>query len=371
MIQLRQFESYQLSDFHPQLNVIVGKNAQGKTSILEALSLISQLKSFRSHRLDELIQSGKTQMSVSAELSKPTRSRVLLAAEGNRKTIRLDEKRMSSASKYPLMGMSVSFVPDDLYLLKGGPDGRRQFFDDLALCVDPQNFQIYKNFQKALKQRNGLLKQIKEGLASSDQLEIWTSAYVSSAQAVYKLRQALLKKMEASLCLIYQSLFGVSEQIGIRYEHGFERDDFDDMDFYARLARRQDAEMAVGYTLVGPHRDDFKFFINGLEVKASASQGQTRSLVIALKISQVELVRQQRQVDPLLLLDDIISELDEQRVQALVRYLANYSGQLFVTTAEAAKLKRLHEQFSSFKLIELSKPQNPEISPLETDFKTI
>jgi DNA replication and repair protein RecF len=351
--------------------VIVGKNAQGKTSILEALSLISQLKSFRTHRLEEIIQSSQNQMSISAELIKPTRSRVLLGVEGNRKTIRVDDKKVSASAKYPLMGMSVSFVPDDLYLLKGGPDKRREFFDYLALSIEPDAHLIYKTFHQALKQRNTLLKRIKDGFSNADSLEIWTSQYVEAAQKVYQLRQRLLKRVVESLSLIYQSLFGIRESLDVQYVHGFEQDSFDEMDFIARLERRREAEKAVGYTLVGPHRDDFRFVLDGLDVKTAASQGQTRSLVIALKICQVELIRKIRGIDPLLLLDDIISELDEQRVQALIRYLSDYSGQLFVTTAEAPKLKRLHEQFSSFNLIELSASLKSEISPLKADFSPI
>ncbi|TVQ79178.1 MAG: DNA replication and repair protein RecF [Bradymonadales bacterium] len=371
LFQLRRFEFFEAKEFHPQLNVIVGKNAQGKTSILEALSLISQLRSFRSHRLDELVKRGQSQMAVTAVLSKPTHTRVLIGVENGRRVIRVDDKKLQSPAKYPLRGMSVSFVPDDLYLLKGGPEARRDFFDQLAMSLDPTAEAAFKQFHKCLKQRNFLLKRIKEGQRSDRELELWTLQYIESSMRIYDIRRKTISQMAEILRLVYQSLFQLSESVDLSYQHGFEREDFQKEELELRIARRIEAEKATGYSLVGPHRDDIEFLLSEFSVRTYASQGQTRSLVIALKIAQLELIRGTRNIHPLLLLDDIISELDEQRVQALIGYLANYEGQLFVTTAEAHKLRRLHEQFSSFKLIELSGSEKPENSGLETHLNRI
>lgn len=310
-------------------------------------------------------------MAVTAVLSKPTHTRVLIGVENGRRVIRVDDKKLQSPAKYPLRGMSVSFVPDDLYLLKGGPEARRDFFDQLAMSLDPTAEAAFKQFHKCLKQRNFLLKRIKEGQRSDRELELWTLQYIESSMRIYDIRRKTISQMAEILRLVYQSLFQLSESVDLSYQHGFEREDFQKEELELRIARRIEAEKATGYSLVGPHRDDIEFLLSEFSVRTYASQGQTRSLVIALKIAQLELIRGTRNIHPLLLLDDIISELDEQRVQALIGYLANYEGQLFVTTAEAHKLRRLHEQFSSFKLIELSGSEKPENSGLETHLNRI
>lgn len=343
-----------MNEFHPQLNVIVGKNAQGKTSILESLSLVTQLESFRSSDVSELIKYGEIQASCTVDLNAPTKSRVLIGLENKKKSIRIDETKISSKSKYSLLGTSVTFVPDDLYLIKGGPEARRKFFVQLAINLDPSSVQIYQQYEKNLKQRNRILKGMKEGDHLGDQLEIWTDQFIGAAVQVYEQRFKILERLREVLPSIYQKLFDVSESIEILHDHGFDENLPDRDSIARRMSRLRGAETAIGYSLVGPHRDDFKFNLNSLNARQFASQGQTRSLVIALKISQLELTREDAYSSPLLLLDDIVSELDETRTLALVSYLADYDGQLFVTTAESSKLKTLHSQFASFKLIDLT-----------------
>jgi len=343
-----------VNEFHPQLNVIVGKNAQGKTTILESLSLVTQLESFRSSDVSELIKHGEMQASCTVDLSAPTKSRVLIGLENKKKTIRIDETKILSKSKYNLLGTSVTFVPDDLYLIKGGPEARRKFFIQLAVNLDPSSVQIYQQYERNLRQRNRVLKEMKDGASVGDHLEVWTDQFITSAVQVYEQRFKILEKLRQVLPSIYQKLFNVSELIEIIHDHGFDENLPRRGAIERRMSCLKEAEIAIGYSLVGPHRDDFKFNLNSLNARQFASQGQTRSLVIALKISQLELTREDAYSSPLLLLDDIVSELDETRTLALVNYLADYDGQLFVTTAESSKLKTLHSQFASFKLIDLT-----------------
>lgn len=353
LLQFRQFDEFFAGDFHDRLNVIVGKNAQGKTTILEAISMLTRLKSFRASHVAELIQSHQLSASIAADLLKPTASQILISFEEKKKRIRVDSKKISSSAQYPYLGTSVSFVPDDLYLVKGGPDQRRNFFDELHISLEPKAVSVYQQFHKILKQRNRLLKSIKNGETLEEQLELWTDQYIEAALRIYQARVQCLEKLSRKMTLVYEKLFQQKESIRIDYVTGYEVSLPTAPLMAARLTRLKEAEKAVGYTLTGPHRDDFNFFISELEAKSFASQGQTRSLVIALKISQLELIRDQRAWSPILLLDDIISELDDERVHHLVNFLSRYPGQLFVSTAEASKLKTLHEKFSGFNLIDL------------------
>lgn len=335
---------------------------------MEALSLATLLKSFRTHRLAELIHAGAQQALVSVDFDKPVVSRVTIGLEENRKSIRIDEKPISSRAKFPYLGGSLTFSPDDLILIKGGPEERREFLDDLSLALDPLYASCLQKYQKILKQRNALLKRLKEGKALFEELPLWTESLIEAAIPIYQERLKVIGILQETLPSIYQLLFGVSEKLGLRYEHRLAREFTSDPQeieslLIDKLNILAEAERATGYSLAGPHKDDLEFTINGMIARTFASQGQTRGLVIALKVGQLELSRSIRKMSPILLLDDIISELDDTRVRALVNYLSNYSGQMFVTTAEVSKVKALHSQFSGFQIFDLDPFKAPQKGP--------
>lgn len=331
---------------------------------------MTQLKSFRCSRTLELVQNSFSQSSVSADLEWPTVSRVLLSIDENRKSIEIDEKRVSSKSKYPFIGGSVTFSPDDLMLIKGGPEERRDFLNELCVSLNPSFAVLLKKFEKILKQRNQLLKLIKERKADLGSLVPWTEGLIEASIPIYRERAQTIQILNNSVSNIYQSLFGVQEYVVTRYEHRLEAmlTNFNPQEIERylvdKLNRYAEAEIASGHSLVGPHKDDLSFFLNDMEVRTFGSQGQIRGLVIALKVAQLELTKKFRTFTPILLLDDIISELDDMRVQALIRYLSSYPGQLFVTTAEIGKVKALHSQFQGFRVLDLA-PKTAHSSHLE------
>ncbi len=333
--------------------MIEGKNAQGKTSILEALYLVTQLKSFRTSKLSDLILHGKQEASVSCELIKPFPTKILFGFDQKKKNLQIDSKPISSRSKYEFLGTSVSFSPDDLSLIKGGPELRRSFIDDLVINLDPNTATQYGQFEKALTQRNRLLRQIRDGEGDASNLDLWNEIFVREAVNIYSLREQVLVRLNKVLGSIYERLFGSNEQIQILYQHQFENKIPTSGEFLERISRRREAEMAVGYSLIGPHRDDLDIQINGLSSRSFASQGQCRSLVIALKVAQLELTKEAQKMAPLLLLDDIISELDDERVHSLLSYLSSYPGQMFLTTVEQTKIEKLSQNFADFHSFEL------------------
>lgn len=316
------------------------------------------LRSFRTRASSELIQEGCQQGLISVELERPTASKISLGLEGNKKSLRVDEKVCGSKSKFPFLGGSLSFSPDDLMLVKGSPEARRTFLDDFSISLDPHYSAILQRYEKVLKQRNALLKSIKEGRAHFEELPLWTESLIEAAMPIYKERLRAIELLNRHMPVIYQQLFNTKEVIRLRYHHRFQDELSDDAQVIEsqmidKLNQLLPAEQASGFSLVGPHKDDVDLMINDLDCRTYGSQGQTRGLVIALKITQLELNRSFRNWSPILLLDDIISEFDDSRVQALVDYLSKYPGQLFVTTAEVSKVKTLHGQFSGFKVIDL------------------
>jgi len=356
LINFRKFSFFEVNGFGPQLNVIVGNNAQGKTSLLESLNLLTQLKSFRTTRFQDLISHGSSETSITADLEKPQPSRVIFGFDQSKKKLQIDGKATGIRSRYPFMGTSVSFSPDDLGLIKGGPEGRRDFVDQLVVNIDPQLSQNFAQFDKALTQRNRLLKQLREGEGSISVLEVWTDSFIKEALGIYQIRAEAIQKLNGILPQIYNLLFGTTEDIYLRYLHQFEERLPSQNDLMERFAKRREAEVAVGHTLIGPHRDDLDIQIGGLSSRAFASQGQCRSLVIALKVAQLELTKEAQKLAPILLLDDIISELDEDRVKSLLGYLSQYAGQMFLTTVEKTKIENLRQNFSDFQTIELGNP---------------
>lgn len=359
LINFRKFDDVSLTDLHMRLNVIIGPNARGKTSLLEGLSFATSLNSFRTSKAQEVIQNGKSQASITMDLEKPLICRIVVGLEEARRVVKVDEKVLPKA-KFPYLGGSVSFGPDDLLLVKGGPESRRCFLDDLGVAIDPTYAKVVHKFERVLQQRNKILKLIKSGENRTEELTVWTHEFIESAVPLYEGRLHFIKILNQSLPSLYQELFQIEEKLSTDYKHSLPNEEHIRESLIEKLNQLSEAERAVGHGLVGPHRDDLIFKINGMDARTFASQGQIRGIVIALKVAQLELTRAYRTWSPLLLLDDIISELDDHRVHALVNYLSNYPGQLFVTTAEVNKVKALHSQFSGFKVIDLGpKVANP------------
>ncbi len=331
---------------------------------MEALSLFTHWQSFRTFKFQELIQEGKTEASVTVDLLNPERARIVFGMDSSRRQVLIDGKLVGSKSKYPFLGGSVSFCPDDLYMIKGGPDLRRQFLNELGWSINPGFSKTLQNFERVLKQRNKLLKSIKDGSFSFEEYSIWTEKFIEAAIPVYEYRFELVKLLNQHLPSMYRQLFGTErEDVSVVYDHGLPTDQFIAEALLQKMNQLGIAERAVGYSLVGPHRDDLVLKIGDLDARSYASQGQIRGLVIALKVVQLELTKTHREWQPLLLLDDIISELDERRVESLMGHLAAYAGQLFLTTAEVSKIKAFQGQFAEMKVIDIgSRPSQNHIT---------
>lgn len=359
LLNIRQFAEMEISAFDPRLNVIVGPNTCGKTTLLEALSVFSHLESFRSRDQEDLIRMGEEAGSISVAVEKPTATELVIGYRQKERLLRVDGEKISR-SAYPFLGTSVSFVPDDLLMIKGEPERRRDFMDQLSGHIWSVYRDEQKRFEKLLSHRNRILRQLKDSLKNlsssvhthEQELSLWTEQYVEAALVIYQRRLQLVQLLKEWVPQLYRNLFGADEVSDIRYVSSLDLSGDLRAAVFQRLQERAEAERALGYTVVGPHRDDFQLFLNGHEARNFGSQGQIRGIVIALKIFELE---QARTYQPILLLDDIISELDDRRVRVLVDYLATYPGQLFVSTAEVQKLETLHKQFPSFKLIDLKR----------------
>lgn len=322
-LELQSFRNYQelKMEFNSGTNILYGDNAQGKTNILEAIYLSATTKSHKGSKDKDIIQFSKEESHLRTVLSKDNLEyKVDIHLRQNKsKGIAINSQRIKKASE--LLGLLnvVFFSPEDLSIIKNGPSERRRFVD-MELC-QLDSFYLYNlnHYNKIVNQRNKLLKDLYSNPSLRDTLGIWDSQLVSFGSKIIERRQAFVNQLNEIIEEIHSKLSGKKELLKIEYEADVEIDKFEKV-----LSAGQDRDIRLKQTSSGPHRDDFGFFINGIDVRKFGSQGQQRTAALSLKLSEIELVRKLTKDNPVLLLDDVLSELDSSRQN----YLLNTIGDI-------------------------------------------
>ena len=335
---LTDFRSYEAADvaLAPGLTAVVGDNGQGKSNLLEAVAYLATLSSFRGAPTEALVRQGASTAVVRAEIARDDRE-LLVEAEivpGGRSRLQVNRQRVQR-SRDLLGALRVSvFAPDDLALVKAGPAGRRRFLDDALVALSPRNDDLRTEVDRVLRQRNALLKQAAGRLSPEVELtlDVWDEKLVTAGTRLGERRVALLADLSPYLGRAYGDLAGADVEIGARYESAWWGSEGG---LAAALAAARDEELRRRLTLVGPHRDEVAFSIDGLPARTHASQGEQRSLALALRLAAHRLVADATETPPVLLLDDVFSELDPARCDALVTHLLATGAQTIVTTAGA------------------------------------
>ncbi len=327
-------------DLSPGLTVFVGANAQGKTSLLEAVGWIARGRSFRGVPDHVLVQSGQTQAIVRAEVTSGTRTQ-LFEAEINahgRNRVQLNKSPVARRRDvHDLVRVSV-FAPDDLDLVKSGPASRREYLDDLLAAIALRYDVARSDYERILRHRNALLRAgVRDGTDRAT-LEVFDEQLVIAGSEVLRGRLRLLDQLRDRIRDGYHALAGAMTGITATYraewhEGELEDDDLDGLQHALRSAiersRGREADRRV--TLVGPHRDEVVLMVSDLDARTHASQGEQRTLALAMRLAGHHLVAALTGVVPVLLLDDVFSELDDHRAGALVENLP--PGQTLLTTA--------------------------------------
>ncbi len=326
-VRLQNFRSYTDGsfEFDPHVNIVVGPNASGKTTIIEAILLALQGGSYKASD-KELCrhESDWTRVDVGMESALRT-----VKIEDTQKTFEIDQKiykRLSQEKKTPV----VLFEPDHLLFFSGGPDMRRVFLDNLIAQMLPGFNTVLRHYKRVLAQRNALLKQ--EVRPSSDQLFVWNLRLSELAGKIVSERQKIIALFNTRMSDIYSKVSGVETEVLFSYSSPIPTKTYETSLLQA-LERSIAKDTAVGFTSLGPHREDLVMHINGQPAGDVASRGEVRSLVLVLKMLEAECIEIARGERPILLLDDVFSELDGKRRQALVAFLEPY--QSIITTTDA------------------------------------
>ena len=340
-------------DFSSMINVFYGQNAQGKTNILEAIFYSAFGMSHRTFTEEDLLKLGCKEMAVGVEYDSfsglhDIKIKKFQQLGRNKKEIFLDGTKVKPKEHYGSLN-AVMFSPEDLQLVKGEPSLRRRFFDMQIAQTDPIYYDLLVKYNRVVQQRNKLLKEIRDNEGSSAQLQPWNKEFIALATAIAKKRQLALEKLKVIAGEIYASITGNKEILTIKYElkanNGellYPENDFEDWEiFYTqKLAERERIDILRGNTGIGPHRDDIVLLLNDMSLKSFGSQGQQRSGALALKLSQLEYVRREIGEFPILLLDDVMSELDNSRRAQLLMFIDG-KVQTFITVNDRELIPEL------------------------------
>lgn len=333
----RNYESARLELAADGLTVVVGENGQGKTNLIEALAWLATLDSFRGAPNDALVRQGAKAAFVRAEADRDGRRLTLEAEIPSRGTPRVLVNGQPLKRSRDLLGaVRVSvFSPDDLALIKGGPSERRKLLDDALVALSTQHAETIANVERVLKQRGALLRSA-GGKATPDvisTLDVWDTKLAEHGAVLVAARRSLAAQLEPVTAKAYASVAEGAAQIGLRYVPSWhsEPEQDDRSALHAALTAARTDDLRRGVTTIGPHRDELELHIGTLPARTHASQGEQRSLALALRLAVHEAVTDATGAAPVLLLDDVFSELDPKRSAALVASLP--VGQAILTTA--------------------------------------
>ena len=332
-LELIDFRNYESGSFEltSGTTVVLGDNGQGKTNLAEALAFLATLSSFRSAPNDALVRAGAKNAIIRATVleddGRESLIEIELASVGRN---RVQVNRQKLVRVRDLLGTVrvTVFSPDDLTLVKGSPGDRRRFLDDTLVALAVKYDSIRLEIDRIVRQRNTLLKQSGGRLTEEIEvtLDVWDTKFADIADQFGYARATLVARLTPMVHAAYEQLAGVPTALDLRYEPAWRN-----VGLAAALASARSLDLRRGVSTVGPHRDELQMSINGLPSRTHASQGEQRTLALALRLAAHQLVTERTGSAPVLVLDDVLSELDDHRATALLDHLP--AGQVVITTA--------------------------------------
>lgn len=344
-IKIENFRNIEFMEIvpHKEINVIYGKNGQGKTNLLEAIWLFTGCKSFRNSKDSELVQFNEENSKISIEYETELRE--------NKASVFIEKKRTASfnginlSSPRELIGKyySVVFSPVHLSLIKDGPLNRRKFIDTAISQIDNMYAKKLMYFNHLIQQKNALLKNAAENPSLLDTLDIWDEKIALAGAEVIKDRIDYIKKLQIKATEIYSGISGEKEELSIKYLSNVPYDSEEKENiariYFEKMKKNRPNDLYLKNTTSGPHRDDIEILINGISARKYGSQGQQRSASLALKLGEAEIINDLKGEHPIILLDDVMSELDNTRQNYILNKMTG--KQVFITCCEKETVLKL------------------------------
>lgn len=344
----------------PKLNIIYGNNAQGKTNLIESIWMFTGEKSFRKVRESELILFGEKTAKLSLDFISNQRNQNAVIKWQPQKTIYLNKYKIETITDFVGVFSAIIFSPEDLNLVKGGPVKRRNFLDIALSQIKSRYSKLLLEYNRILSQRNALLKDILRHPALIETLDIWDEVFSKIATKIIRYRLKYINALSPIAQDIYRGISNQKEQLEIKYISSDNLDlDFNlDLEvlykyFREKLIASRSLDIKSGFSQIGPHRDDFKITINNLSSKSFASQGQQRSVVLSLKLAEARVLKNLVNKNPVILLDDVMSELDADRKKYILDFLKD--TQCFITCCDESYFKNCLCEARLFKINDLVK----------------
>jgi len=339
----RNYENIKLK-FNKGINIIIGDNAQGKTNILESIYFLSITKSYRTSDDFNLINHRKDFAKINAKIRNDNVPKNLeIIINKKKKTLFLNKNEIKKVSEFIGILNVVMMAPEDVNIIKGSPSERRNLLNIELSKLSKEYIIKYNEYSKLLKMRNDYLKLLMtNSIADSRYLDVINEKLIERAIYIYKERKRIIDEINSYLIDIYKDISNIDNLL-IKYIPNFEITEFDDESLRKKMKHQfykySKKEIMLGMTLYGPHRDDFEFTIENSNLKYFGSQGQQKLAMISLKIALLKVFNDRTGIIPLLLLDDVFSELDRKKKNKLIEYINN-SGQVIITTNDIRDINR-------------------------------
>ncbi len=343
-LKLNNFRNYKALniEFSPNVNSLVGRNAQGKTNLLEAIFFACIGKSFRTGKEKELIRWEQEGCKITLKANNEFRDKIIevMLQKGQKKSVRMDGINIRRIGDVLGEVPIVFFSPDELRLVKDSPEERRRFMNIDISQTNKRYFYLLSRYEKILDNRNKLLKSSPNKEVVLETIDIWNRALASAGIKIAKERRDFISQIAPFAEKANEYISG-GESLRVEYR-GIDVES--EEEYIKKLEKSFDRDYKLGYTSFGPHRDDIDIFLSGVEVKSFGSQGQQRTAALSLKLAELEIIKERTGEYPVLILDDVFSELDENRRKRLLKFTSRC--QTFISTTD--------EQFCEGKIIKVA-----------------
>lgn len=355
-ISLQNYRNYEKINlkFNKNINIIIGDNAKGKTNILESIYFLSITKSYRTNEDINLINHGKNFFKIKGKIHDQRLVKRLEIDFTNKKKIFLNGKEVKKLSNYIGIFNVIMISPEDIEVIKGSPQVRRNLLNIELSQISKEYIEIYNEYNKLLKMRNDYLKILQtNSIADFRYLDIITDKLVERAIFIYQSRKKIIDFINDKITDIYNNIISI-DGLKVKYVPNIDLVDYDSEALRKKIKhtfyKNRQKEITLGMTVYGPHRDDFEFCIENNNIKYFGSQGQQKLAVIAFKLTFLKLLEEQLGKTPVLLLDDVFSELDKKRKNKLIEYI-NEAGQVIITTNDIRDINK--KKIKSSKIFEI------------------